>query len=178
MQTSNCKTAESSASRKPVWAHSAPSFLESSVYPSTAVLPIVSVLKGQKPNQAVHLNEPHNPVRLSQARRRWLGRPAAEHPAGPEISHRAYVFEIGKIALSGDSKSLPEDPASRKPIWALCAQSLQLPVGCFSVDRMWGAGGQIQGLKAGSETGVRVGGQGLGSMISVSYSEGVLAGVG
>ena len=26
-----------------------------------------------------------------------------------EISHRAYVFEIGKIALSGDSKSLSED---------------------------------------------------------------------
>jgi len=31
-----------------------------------------------------------------------------------EISHRAYVFEIGKIALSGDSRSLSEDPRIRK----------------------------------------------------------------
>jgi len=31
-----------------------------------------------------------------------------------EISHRAYVFEIGKIALSGDSKSLSEDSRIKK----------------------------------------------------------------
>ena len=31
-----------------------------------------------------------------------------------EVSHRAYVFEIGKIALSGDPKSLCEDPRIRK----------------------------------------------------------------
>jgi hypothetical protein len=31
-----------------------------------------------------------------------------------EISHRSYVFEIGKIALSGDSRSLSEDPRIRK----------------------------------------------------------------
>jgi branched-chain amino acid transport system ATP-binding protein len=31
-----------------------------------------------------------------------------------EISHRSYVFEIGKIALSGDSKSLSEDPRIRR----------------------------------------------------------------
>jgi branched-chain amino acid transport system ATP-binding protein len=31
-----------------------------------------------------------------------------------EISHRAYVFEIGRIALSGDSKSLSEDPRIKK----------------------------------------------------------------
>ena len=31
-----------------------------------------------------------------------------------EVSHRTYVFEIGKIALSGDSKSLSEDPRIRK----------------------------------------------------------------
>jgi branched-chain amino acid transport system ATP-binding protein len=31
-----------------------------------------------------------------------------------EISHRSYVFEIGKIALSGDSRSLSDDPRIRK----------------------------------------------------------------
>jgi len=31
-----------------------------------------------------------------------------------EISHRSYVFEIGKIVLSGDSRSLSEDPRIRK----------------------------------------------------------------
>jgi branched-chain amino acid transport system ATP-binding protein len=31
-----------------------------------------------------------------------------------EISHRSYVFEIGKIALSGESKSLSEDPRIKK----------------------------------------------------------------
>jgi len=31
-----------------------------------------------------------------------------------EISHRAYVFEIGRIALSGDSRALSEDPRIRK----------------------------------------------------------------
>ena len=31
-----------------------------------------------------------------------------------EISHRAYVFEIGRIALSGDSKGLSEDPRIKK----------------------------------------------------------------
>ena len=31
-----------------------------------------------------------------------------------EISHRAYVFEIGKIALSGDSRALAEDSRIRK----------------------------------------------------------------
>jgi branched-chain amino acid transport system ATP-binding protein len=31
-----------------------------------------------------------------------------------EISHRSYVFEIGKIALSGDSKVLSEDPRIKK----------------------------------------------------------------
>jgi branched-chain amino acid transport system ATP-binding protein len=31
-----------------------------------------------------------------------------------EISHRSYVFEIGKIALSGDSRALAEDPRIRK----------------------------------------------------------------
>jgi len=31
-----------------------------------------------------------------------------------EISRRAYVFEIGKIALSGGSKPLSEDPRIRK----------------------------------------------------------------
>jgi branched-chain amino acid transport system ATP-binding protein len=31
-----------------------------------------------------------------------------------EISHRSYVFEIGKIALSGESKSLSEDSRIEK----------------------------------------------------------------
>jgi len=31
-----------------------------------------------------------------------------------EISHRSYVFGIGKIALSGDSRSLSEDPRIKK----------------------------------------------------------------
>lgn len=31
-----------------------------------------------------------------------------------EVSHRAYVFEIGRIALTGDSKSLSEDPRIKK----------------------------------------------------------------
>ncbi len=31
-----------------------------------------------------------------------------------QISHRSYVFEIGRIALSGDSKSLSEDPRIKK----------------------------------------------------------------
>ncbi len=31
-----------------------------------------------------------------------------------EVSHRTYVFEIGRIALSGDSKSLSEDPRIKK----------------------------------------------------------------
>ena len=31
-----------------------------------------------------------------------------------EISHRSYVFEIGKIALSGDSRSLSEDSRIKK----------------------------------------------------------------
>jgi branched-chain amino acid transport system ATP-binding protein len=31
-----------------------------------------------------------------------------------EISRRSYVFEIGRIALSGDSRSLSEDPRIRK----------------------------------------------------------------
>ena len=31
-----------------------------------------------------------------------------------EISHRAYVFEIGKIALSGESRALAEDPRIKK----------------------------------------------------------------
>ena len=30
-----------------------------------------------------------------------------------ETSHRTYVFEIGKIALSGDSRSLSDDPRIR-----------------------------------------------------------------
>ncbi len=32
----------------------------------------------------------------------------------PEISHRSYVFEIGKIALSGESRTLSEDPRIKK----------------------------------------------------------------
>ena len=31
-----------------------------------------------------------------------------------ETSHRSYVLEIGKIALSGESKSLSEDPRIKK----------------------------------------------------------------
>ena len=30
-----------------------------------------------------------------------------------EASHRSYVFEIGKIALSGESRALSEDPPRR-----------------------------------------------------------------
>jgi len=32
----------------------------------------------------------------------------------PEISRRAYAFEIGKIALTGETKSLSEDPRLKK----------------------------------------------------------------
>jgi len=31
-----------------------------------------------------------------------------------EVSHRAYVFEIGRIALSGESRALTEDPRIKK----------------------------------------------------------------
>jgi hypothetical protein len=31
-----------------------------------------------------------------------------------EISHRVYVFEIGKIALDGESRALSEDPRIKK----------------------------------------------------------------
>jgi branched-chain amino acid transport system ATP-binding protein len=31
-----------------------------------------------------------------------------------ELSHRSYVFQIGKIALSGESKSLSEDSRIKK----------------------------------------------------------------
>jgi branched-chain amino acid transport system ATP-binding protein len=31
-----------------------------------------------------------------------------------EVSHRAYVFEVGRIALNGESRSLSEDPRLKK----------------------------------------------------------------
>jgi branched-chain amino acid transport system ATP-binding protein len=41
---------------------------------------------------------------------------AVEQNARPalEISHRSYVFEIGKIALSGDSPALSEDARTQR----------------------------------------------------------------
>ena len=31
-----------------------------------------------------------------------------------EVSHRTYVFEVGRIALSGESRTLSEDPRIKK----------------------------------------------------------------
>jgi len=35
-----------------------------------------------------------------------------------EVSHRAYVFEVGRIALEGRSRALVEDPRKRAYIGA------------------------------------------------------------
>jgi branched-chain amino acid transport system ATP-binding protein len=44
-----------------------------------------------------------------------LGRPVGQNAClALEISRRSYVFEIGKIALSGESKSLSEDSRIKK----------------------------------------------------------------
>jgi hypothetical protein len=45
-----------------------------------------------------------------------------------EISHRSYVFEIGKIALSEDSRALVEDSRIRKAYLGSSSSASCLPV--------------------------------------------------
>ncbi|MCX6842911.1 MAG: hypothetical protein NTX53_11590 [candidate division WOR-3 bacterium] len=52
----------------------------------------------------------------------------------PEIRHGSYVFEIGKIALSGESRALAEDPPRRFRAEEFPVASDQFPVSCPQSD--------------------------------------------